>query len=137
MKIIFLIITVSVCFLFTSEGCKKENTDVTTPSGLKYTDIKEGEGNPAAKGSSVSLKYIGTLQDGKVFDSSLKERPLKFTIGNGEVVAGLEEGVTGMKPGGRRKITIPPQLAYGTDGAGGVIPPNATLIFDVEMLDVK
>lgn len=123
--------------LFTSQGCKEENTEVTTSSGLKYTDLKEGEGKPAAKGSSVSLKYIGTLQDGKVFDSSLKERPLKFTIGNGEVVAGLEEGVTGMKPGGRRKITIPPQLAYGTDGAGGVIPPNATLIFDVEMLDVK
>lgn len=112
-----MLISLLITFV-TIQGCKKENTELTTSSGLKYTDVKEGEGKPAAKGSSVSLKYIGTLQDGKVFDSSLKERPLKFTIGNGEVVAGLEEGVTGMKPGGRRKITIPPQLAYGTDGAG-------------------
>lgn len=110
-------------------------SEVTTPSGLKYQDIKVGAGEVAAAGQTVSVHYTGTLTDGKKFDSSKdRNQPFEFPLGGGRVIRGWDEGVQGMKVGGVRKLTIPPELGYGARGAGGVIPPNATLIFEVELL---
>ncbi|HIA50737.1 MAG TPA: FKBP-type peptidyl-prolyl cis-trans isomerase [Candidatus Melainabacteria bacterium] len=112
--------------------------EVTTPSGLKYNDDKVGDGASPSQGQRVSVHYTGWLTDGTKFDSSRdRGQPFQFTIGRGEVIKGWDEGVASMKVGGKRKLTIPPELGYGARGAGGVIPPNATLVFDVELLDVK
>lgn len=112
--------------------------EVTTPSGLKYNDDQVGGGASPQKGQRVSVHYTGWLTDGTKFDSSRdRGQPFQFTIGHGEVIKGWDEGVASMKVGGKRKLTIPPELGYGARGAGGVIPPNATLVFDVELLDVK
>ena len=109
-----------------------------TNSGLEYEDKKVGDGDEAKSGQRVSVHYTGTLTDGKKFDSSRdRGRPFQFTLGIGEVIRGWDEGVAGMKVGGQRTLTIPPELGYGSRGAGGVIPPNATLLFDVELLEVK
>jgi FKBP-type peptidyl-prolyl cis-trans isomerase FkpA len=110
---------------------------VTTPSGLKYEDLTEGAGAEALAGQTVSVHYTGWLTDGQKFDSS-KDRndPFAFVLGGGMVIKGWDEGVQGMKVGGVRRLTIPPQLGYGPRGAGGVIPPNATLVFEVELLAV-
>jgi len=113
------------------------NETVTTPSGLKYVDEKVGDGASPQKGKQVSVHYTGTLTDGKKFDSSRdRGQPFKFVIGVGQVIAGWDEGVMSMKVGGKRKLIIPPNLGYGARGAGGVIPPNAELHFDVELLGV-
>lgn len=110
---------------------------ITTPSGLKYVDTVEGTGATPATGQTVSVHYVGTLEDGTKFDSSRdRSRPFEFKIGVGQVIKGWDEGVGTMKVGGRRQLTIPPELGYGSRGAGGVIPPNATLLFDVELLKV-
>jgi len=110
---------------------------VTTDSGLKYEDLVVGEGADAVAGKTVSVHYTGWLTDGQKFDSSHdRNDPFAFVLGGGMVIKGWDEGVQGMKVGGKRKLTIPPQLGYGVRGAGGVIPPNATLVFDVELLDV-
>jgi peptidylprolyl isomerase len=115
-----------------------QSQEVTTPSGLKYNDDKVGEGASPSQGQRVSVHYTGWLTDGTKFDSSRdRGQPFQFTIGRGEVIKGWDEGVASMKVGGKRKLTIPPELGYGARGAGGVIPPNATLVFDVELLDVK
>jgi peptidylprolyl isomerase len=111
---------------------------VTTTSGLQYVDIVEGTGASPSKGQTVIVHYTGTLENGKKFDSSRdRGQPFSFKIGVGQVIKGWDEGVMSMKVGGQRKLTIPPDLGYGSRGAGGVIPPNATLVFDVELIDVK
>lgn len=109
-----------------------------TDSGLKIEELVEGEGEIAAAGQQVSVHYTGWLTDGRKFDSSVdRNEPFQFGLGRGMVIRGWDEGVTGMQVGGKRKLTIPPQLGYGAQGAGGVIPPNATLVFEVELLGVK
>ena len=109
----------------------------TTPSGLIIEELVLGEGGIAATGQRVSVHYTGWLTTGKKFDSS-KDRndPFEFRLGAGQVIRGWDEGVQGMKVGGSRKLTIPPELAYGARGAGGVIPANATLVFEVELLGI-
>lgn len=110
---------------------------VTTPSGLKYIDIKVGDGASPVPGKNVTVHYTGTLTNGSKFDSSLdRKSPFSFTIGVGQVIAGWDEGVGTMKVNGSRILIIPPELGYGSRGAGGVIPPNATLIFEVQLLGV-
>ncbi|MGD0909457.1 MAG: FKBP-type peptidyl-prolyl cis-trans isomerase [Candidatus Acidiferrales bacterium] len=109
----------------------------TTTDGLQYWDIAVGSGATAAAGNSVKVHYTGWLTTGEKFDSSRdRNEPFSFPLGAGQVIKGWDEGVAGMKVGGRRQLRIPPELGYGASGAGGVIPPNATLIFDVELLDV-
>lgn len=108
-----------------------------TPSGLRITDLVEGDGPEAVAGQLVSVNYRGTLENGKEFDSSYGRGPFSFPLGGGRVIKGWDEGVAGMRVGGKRKLVIPPDLAYGERGAGGVIPPNATLIFEVELLQIQ
>ena len=112
--------------------------EVTTSSGLKYQDLVVGNGPLAESGSQVTVHYTGWLTDGTKFDSSLdRNQPFPFTIGAGNVIRGWDEGVKGMRVGGKRKLTIPYDLAYGAEGRPPVIPPKATLIFDVELLSVR
>ena len=117
---------------------KQEKKVITTKSGLKYEDLKVGTGDEAKAGDTVEVHYTGWLKDGKKFDSSLdRGKPFSFKLGAGMVIKGWDEGVAGMKVGGKRKLTIPPELGYGARGAGNVIPPNAELTFEVELLKVK
>ncbi len=112
--------------------------EVTTSSGLKYVDQVVGTGEVAVAGKTANVHYTGWLENGKKFDSSVdRGQPFSFPLGAGRVIKGWDEGVQGMKVGGKRKLTIPSDLGYGSRGAGGVIPPNATLIFDVELLGVR
>lgn len=112
--------------------------EVVLADGLRYTDEVIGDGPIAEKGSSVSVHYTGWLTDGTKFDSSRdRGTPFQFRLGAGQVIRGWDEGVEGMRVGGKRKLTIPPALGYGAAGAGGVIPPNATLVFEVELLGVQ
>ena len=105
---------------------------------LKYEDLKEGNGEEAKKGDTVEVHYTGWLTDGKKFDSSVdRKKPFPFKLGAGKVIKGWDEGVAGMKVGGKRKLTIPPELGYGKEGFPGAIPPNAVLIFEVELLKIK
>ena len=124
-----------------SAGASALMTDeniITLPSGLKYIDIVEGTGEMPKKGQTVVVHYTGTLEDGRKFDSSRdRNQPFDFAIGAGRVIKGWDEGLSTMKVGGQRKLIVPPDLGYGARGAGGVIPPNATLIFDVELLAIK
>jgi peptidylprolyl isomerase len=111
---------------------------MTTPSGLKVELLQEGKGPLPQKGQKVVVHYTGTLPDGKKFDSSRdRGEPFSFTLGAGQVIQGWDEGLALMNVGSRAKLTIPPALGYGARGAGNVIPPNAVLIFDVELLDAK
>ena len=117
---------------------EKNMSITTTKSGLQIEEIKIGEGDAAASGQFVSVHYTGWLTDGSKFDSSKdRDEPFEFSLGQRMVIAGWDEGVQGMRVGGIRKLTIPPQLGYGARGAGGVIPPNATLVFEVELLDIN
>lgn len=117
---------------------KKEEKVITTKSGLKYVDQKEGTGAEAKAGNVAEVHYTGWLKDGKKFDSSLdRGQTFKFKLGAGQVIKGWDEGVQGMKVGGKRKLIIPSELGYGARGAGGVIPPNAELTFEVELISVK
>jgi FKBP-type peptidyl-prolyl cis-trans isomerase FkpA len=123
----------------TNAPTKVTGDGVKTPSGLIYWDIRVGNGEVAKEGSHVRVHYTGWLTNGKKFDSSVDAgKPFDFTIGNGEVIKGWEEGVAGMRVGGKRQLRIPPDLGYGAEGTpGGPIPPNATLIFDVQLLGVQ
>jgi FKBP-type peptidyl-prolyl cis-trans isomerase FkpA len=112
-------------------------TERMTDSGLKYEDLSIGDGDAAAAGQRVSVHYTGWLADGRKFDSSIdRDEPFTFALGGGVVIRGWDEGVAGMRVGGRRRLTVPAHLGYGARGAGGVIPPNATLVFEIELLDI-
>jgi FKBP-type peptidyl-prolyl cis-trans isomerase len=120
----------------TSSPMKVSGQPTTTPSGLQYWDIVVGTGPTATPGNVVKVHYTGFLTTGEKFDSSRdRGEPFSFPLGGGQVIKGWDEGVAGMKVGGQRQLRIPPALGYGANGAGSAIPPNATLIFDVELLD--
>jgi peptidylprolyl isomerase len=123
---------------FAAKDAAKGVKTATTASGLKYIDQVVGKGASPVKGKQVTVHYTGTLENGKKFDSSVdRKEPFVFAIGVGQVIQGWDEGVMSMKVGGKRKLIVPAKLGYGAAGAGGVIPPNATLIFDVELLGVQ
>jgi FKBP-type peptidyl-prolyl cis-trans isomerase len=122
----------------TSSPTKVTGDGVKTDSGLQYWEIRVGNGQVAKEGSRVRVHYTGWLTTGKKFDSSVDaDRPFDFTIGNAEVIKGWEQGIAGMKVGGKRQLRIPPELGYGAEGYPPDIPPNATLIFDVQLLGVQ
>lgn len=122
---------------FAAKDEAKAGKTVTTASGLKYIDVVAGTGASPVAGKRVTVHYTGTLDNGRKFDSSVdRNEPFTFVIGVGQVIPGWDEGVMSMKVGGKRKLIIPAKLGYGARGAGGVIPPNATLHFDVELLNV-
>jgi FKBP-type peptidyl-prolyl cis-trans isomerase len=116
---------------------KEEPKVVTTKSGLKYQDLKEGSGAAAKAGDVVEVHYTGWLKDGTKFDSSVGKEPFSFKLGAGRVIKGWDEGVAGMKEGGKRKLIIPSELAYGKKGSPPEIPADAELTFDVELLKIK
>jgi peptidylprolyl isomerase len=111
---------------------------VVLPDGLKYVDLKIGSGPQPSAGQTVRVHYVGRLLDGTKFDSSRdRGQPFEFALGQGSVIAGWDEGVKTMRVGGRRKLIVPPQLGYGAQGAGDKIPPDATLVFDIELLGIE
>lgn len=136
-----LIVAVVLAVLWALPVCAAETRGqamTTTASGLRYVDLVVGTGASPVRGKQVTVHYTGTLEDGTKFDSSVDRRqPFNFVIGVGQVIRGWDEGVMGMKVGGKRKLMIPANLGYGARGAGGVIPPHATLLFDVELLAVQ
>lgn len=145
-----IILALAAVFLLAQSAPRKSATNINsptkvtgegvkTPSQLIYWDIRVGNGETAKEGSRVRVHYTGWLTNGKKFDSSVDAgQPFTFTIGNGEVIKGWEEGVSGMRVGGKRQLRIPPDLGYGAEGTpGGPIPPNATLIFDIQLLGVQ
>lgn len=139
MKISLLSVALfSGCLFVLAATISEAAQAITTPSGLKVEILQEGNGPVPKSGQTVVVHYTGTLVDGKKFDSSRdRGQPFSFPLGAGRVIRGWDEGIAMLKVGSRARLTIPPQLGYGARGAGGVIPPNATLIFDVELLDAK
>jgi FKBP-type peptidyl-prolyl cis-trans isomerase FkpA len=135
---LFLALLIVACGCTPAAAPAASGKEVTMADGLKYTDDQVGTGTEAQAGKTAVVHYTGWLTDGKKFDSSRdRGQPFSFKLGAGEVIKGWDEGVAGMKVGGKRTLTIPPELGYGTRGAGGVIPPNATLKFEVELVDVR
>lgn len=118
-------------------GASEDPDLIKTKSGLKYKDIQAGNGETAEKGDRVFVHYTGKLRNGKQFDSSIGKRPIDFILGTGAVIKGWDEGLLGMKVGGKRKLVIPPELGYGKRGAGEDIPPDSVLHFDVELVDIR
>jgi len=138
--IILMVIAGGVYFLFQNQKNNKESTATNNYEiqGMKVEILKEGTGEAAKNGDTVSVHYTGILEDGTKFDSSVdRGTPFSFTLGVGQVIKGWDLGVLGMKTGEKRKLTIPPELGYGASGAGNIIPPNATLIFEVELLGIS
>ena len=137
MKSFHKILTLSLIFFVSS--CSEKKDSITMDNGLVIEDIIEGDGKEANDYNKVVVNYTGKLEDGSIFDSSLSpgKEPFTFTLGVGSVIKGWDMGVKGMKVGGKKKLTIPPELGYGDRGAGNVIPPKATLIFEVELLEVE
>ncbi len=132
------IILLTIFFFKPLSGKAAEESTVTTSSGLQYTDLVVGGGREAHAGETAIVHYTGTLTDGTQFDSSkTKNEPFSFRLGAGHVIKGWDEGVEGMKIGGIRKLVIPPQLGYGSRGVGTIIPPDATLQFEIELLDLR
>lgn len=137
MLAILLAVSVAGAGQTTKPGGAMGEKVVTTPSGLKYMDLVVGTGPAAEAGKTVVVHYTGWLTDGTKFDSSVdRGQPFSFPLGAGRVIKGWDEGVAGMAVGGKRKLMIPPQLGYGSRGAGSVIPPNAELIFEVQLLEI-
>ena len=133
-----VIVLLIIGWLIYSSGQSEANVVITTDSGLQYVDLERGEGEAPVLGDTVVVHYTGWLEDGTKFDSSVdRGQPFDFEIGMGRVIRGWDEGVATMRVGGKRKLTIPPELAYGEAGIGEVIPPNSTLIFEVELLDIE
>ncbi len=120
-------------------GCKADSMENshTQKNGLVIEDLVVGDGSEVKKGNTVEVHYTGSLEDGTVFDSSLERAPFSFKVGNGDVIAGWDQGLVGMKVGGKRKLTIPSSLGYGDRGYPGVIPGGATLIFEIELLSIE
>ncbi|MCX6722431.1 MAG: FKBP-type peptidyl-prolyl cis-trans isomerase [Candidatus Staskawiczbacteria bacterium] len=139
--VIVLIVVVAVAYILTQPkgqsilNLKPQTIDI---QGMKVETLQQGSGDVAKAGDIVSVNYVGSLSDGKKFDSSIdRGQPFSFTLGQNSVIKGWELGVAGMKVGEKRKLTIPPELAYGAQGAGGVIPPNSTLMFEVDLLSIN
>ncbi len=127
-------------FLLTQANASQDHTDtheVVTPSGLKYTDLKLGQGDAADTGKVLEVHYSGWLENGVKFDSSIDDRPFTFRLGTGDAIKGWDEGLMGMKVGGRRRLVIPPDLGFGKQGVGSVVPPNAVLVYEFELLAVR
>jgi peptidylprolyl isomerase len=132
-----VILILSGCGMFNQNSAGSGNL-ITTESGLQYEDLVKGTGASPQNGQNVVVHYTGKLDDGSVFDSSLsRNQPFVFTLGVGQVIKGWDEGIASMQVGGKRRLVIPPKLGYGSQGAGGVIPPNATLDFEVELLGIQ
>jgi len=137
-QVLVALCTVATCGAEEQESGKGAGKMVTTESGLQYMDLVVGAGRQAELGDTATVHYTGWLADGKKFDSSLdRGQPFSFPLGARRVIAGWDEGVAGMKVGGRRTLMIPSALGYGSRGAGEAIPPNADLIFEVELLEVR
>ena len=135
---VLMILSIGFALSASSKEDKKMSDVQTTESGLQYVVIEEGTGDQAVAGKKVKVHYTGKLEDGTEFDSSVKRgQPIEFTLGAGQVIKGWDEGIALMKVGDKRQLIIPPELGYGAAGAGNVIPPNATIIFDVELVDVE
>jgi len=135
---LFFMAALAGCVVFLATVITEAGRNLTTPSGLKVDILQEGNGPVPQKGQTVVVHYTGTLENGKKFDSSRdRGEPFSFVLGAGQVIRGWDEGLALMNVGIRARLTIPPQLGYGSGGAGNVIPPNATLIFDVELVGTK
>ena len=137
--IIPVVLVMGIYFILQNNNKGQEiNNNIREIQGMRIETLKEGAGAEAKNGDTVTVHYTGTLENGTKFDSSLdRGTPFSFTLGTGEVIQGWDLGVLGMKVGEKRKLTIPSELGYGPQGAGGVIPPNATLIFEVELLGIN
>jgi len=135
----FILVLAGVMVIDKKFGVKENDTSMQESQGqLKIEDLVVGTGEAAVVGKNVTVHYTGTLTDGTKFDSSVdRGTPFTFSLGAGEVIPGWDQGIVGMKVGGKRKLTIPPSLGYGEAGAGDVIPPNSTLIFEVELIKVE
>lgn len=136
--IVLIVLAGSVVAYLISRGSGQAGTETTTASGLKIQDLKVGDGASPLPGQTITVNYVGTLENGKEFDSSYRRgKPIDFKIGVGKVIKGWDEGLMGMKVGGKRKLFIPSKLGYGAMGSPPNIPPNANLIFEIELLGVK